>query len=311
MMLKTIGVFLMCAGAIAQVALAQENSASGLLNQLMTPTPAAVAPAKPEDPVPKASTPGERNALLVHPSKPVEKPTALVVPSVKVSEVSVPPSPVAPTPSAVTIPEGKAPEVSMPVVAQKPEGPAAAATNKPTVAIAHAKKRSGGTSFLSRATASTNAPQRETVITSEKIDYDNREGVILFDDNVYVDDPQFAMRSDRLLVFMEGTNDVSQVMAIGHVTFSNEMRSATCSKAVFTKKDGQVVMTGDVRMKSEGETAGEVQGQKVVIWVDDERVEVLEGARITLPPGTFKKAADKEKKDSQADKKKEENPQPK
>jgi lipopolysaccharide export system protein LptA len=109
---------------------------------------------------------------------------------------------------------------------------------------------------------------------------------------------------------MEGTNDVSQVMAIGNVTFSNEMRSATCSKAVFTKKDGQVVMTGDVRMKTEGETSGEVRGRKVVIWVDDERVEVLEGF-VTLPPGAFKKAADKEKKDSTGDKKKEEKPLPK
>jgi hypothetical protein len=55
---------------------------------------------------------------------------------------------------------------------------------------------------------------------------------------------------------------------------------------------------GDVRMKTEGETTGEVRGKKVVIWVDDERVEVLEGAQIILPPGTFKKAGDLEKKDA-------------
>jgi lipopolysaccharide export system protein LptA len=89
------------------------------------------------------------------------------------------------------------------------------------------------------------------------------------------------------------------------------MRSATCSKAVFTKKDGQVVMTGDVRMKSVGETAGEVSGNRVVIWVDDERVEVLEGATIKLPPGTFKKASDHEKKEPKPDKKGEDKPLPK
>jgi hypothetical protein len=64
-------------------------------------------------------------------------------------------------------------------------------------------------------------------------------------------------------------------------------------------------------MKSVGETVGEIRGNRVVIWVDDERVEVLEGPRITLPPGAFKKAADKEKKDAKVDKKKEEIPQPK
>ncbi len=228
-------------------------------------------------------------------------------------ETMAPAKPVEVKDPVVNVPvEVKDPVVRLPVAVQMPVVPVVASTtNKPAVTLSPSKKRGGGTSFLSRATSSTNAPQRETVITSDKIDFDNREGVILFDDHVLVDDPQFSMRSDRLLVFMEGTNDVSQVMAIGNVIFSNEMRSATCSKAVFTKKDGQVVMTGDVRMKSEGETAGEVSGEQVVIWVDDERVEVLKGAKITLPPGTFKKAADKEKKDPKGGKKKEEKPQTK
>jgi lipopolysaccharide transport protein LptA len=179
----------------------------------------------------------------------------------------------------------------------------AAQTNQPTVKPGRqSKKRSGGSSLLSRAGSSTNVPQRETIITSEKIEYDNHEGVILFDEHVLVDDPQFVMRSDRLLVFMESTNDVNQVMAIGNVIFSNEMRSATCKKAVYTRKDGQIVLSGDVHLKTEGETTGEVRGQRVVIWVDDERVEVLEGATVTLPPGTFKKASEYEKKVSKPDK---------
>jgi lipopolysaccharide transport protein LptA len=282
-MLKTIGWSLLCVVAVAKIASAQDASAARLLNQLATPKPAAVVPAKPV----------EVKAPIV------VAPVAVPKPEISVSK-------------PVVLPEVKAPVVSAPV-AVIPTAPTVVVvdTNKPMVTLSPPKKRGGATSFLGRATTSTNAPQRETMITSDKIDFDNREGVILFDDHVIVDDPQFNMRSDRLLVFMEGTNDVSQVMAIGNVTFSNEMRSATCNKAVFTKKDGQVVMTGDVRMKSEGETSGEVSGEQVVIWVDDERVEVLKGAKITLPPGTFKKAADKEKKDSTGDKKKEEKPQPK
>ena len=283
MMLKTIGWSLLCVVAVAEIASAQEASAAGLLNQLVTPKPAAVVPAKPVE---------------------VKAPIVVAPVAVQKPEISVA--------TPVVLPEVQAPVVSAPVAAI-PTAPTVVVvdTNKPTVTLAPPKKRGGATSFLGKTTTSTNTPQRETVITSDKIDFDNREGVILFDDHVLVDDPQFSMRSDRLLVFMEGTNDVSQVMAIGNVTFSNEMRSATCNKAVFTKKDGQVVMTGDVRMKSEGETAGEIRGNKVVIWVDEERVEVLEGAEIKLPPGAFKKAADKEKKDAAGDKKKEEKPQPK
>ena len=131
-------------------------------------------------------------------------------------------------------------------------------------------------------------PQRESVITAERIEFDNKEGIILFDDNVLVDDAQFIMRSDRLLVFMEGTNDVQQIMAVGNVSITNENRSASCDKAVYTKKDGQIVMTGKAKL-AQGEKGGEVTGDRITFWLDDERMEVYPG-RVVLPPGTFNKA---------------------
>jgi lipopolysaccharide transport protein LptA len=129
---------------------------------------------------------------------------------------------------------------------------------------------------------------RESVITAAKIEFDNKEGVILFDENVFVDDAQFLMRSDRLLVFMESTNDVNQIMAIGHVNITNANRTASCNKAVYTKKDGKIVMTGDARLKQQGKQAGDVSGDRITIWVDDERM-VVEPGTVTLPPGTFNK----------------------
>lgn len=129
---------------------------------------------------------------------------------------------------------------------------------------------------------------RESVITATKIEFDNKEGVILFDENVLVDDAQFQMRADRLLVFMEGTNDVQQLMAVGRVCITNENRSASCDKAVYTKKDGQIVMTGNAKLMQQGGQAGEVTGNRITIWLDDERIEVLPG-RVVLPPGTLNK----------------------
>lgn len=133
--------------------------------------------------------------------------------------------------------------------------------------------------------ATTNAP-RESIITAKKVDYDNKEGVILFDEDVVVDNEQFVLKSDRLFVFMQGTNDVHQILAIGNVSITNLNRLATCDKAVFTKKDGQIVMTGRATLMTGGERAGTVTGDKIVIWIDDERMEVSPG-RVTLPPGTF------------------------
>ncbi len=136
--------------------------------------------------------------------------------------------------------------------------------------------------------ASTNEPARESVITAEKIEFDNKEGVILFDENVLVDDAQFVMRSERLLVFMQGTNDVQQIMAVGRVSITNQNRAASCDKAVYTKKDGQIVMSGNARLMRQGDGGGEVTGNRITIWLDDERMEVSPG-RVVLPPGTFNK----------------------
>jgi len=130
-------------------------------------------------------------------------------------------------------------------------------------------------------------PKRESAITADKIEFDNKEGVILFDQNVLVDDEQFIMRSDRLIVFMAGTNDVDQIMAIGHVSLTNENRSARCEKAVYTRKDGQIVMTGNASLEQIGKKGGAVSGTRIAIWLDDERMEVSPG-RVILPPGTFK-----------------------
>lgn len=133
------------------------------------------------------------------------------------------------------------------------------------------------------------APAREAVITAERIEFDNKEGVILFDENVLVDDEQFIMRSERLLVFMEGTNDVQQIMAVGNVSITNENRSASCDKAVYTKKSGQIVMTGRAKLMRQGEQGGEVTGNRITFWLDDERMLVEPGV-VKLPPGTFNKA---------------------
>ncbi len=158
--------------------------------------------------------------------------------------------------------------------------------------VSHVMSQGGGGAVPAqggKVSAKGGAQGREAVITAERIEFDNKEGIILFDKKVLVDDAQFIMRSDRLLVFLEGTNDVQQIMAVGSVVITNENRAASCDKAVYTKKDGQIVMTGNARLMRQGEQGGEVAGDRIVFWLDDERMEVSPG-RVVLPPGTFKKA---------------------
>lgn len=158
------------------------------------------------------------------------------------------------------------------------------------VATTNVVKQKRSKSALTGKAASTNAPPRDSIITADRIEFDNKEGVILFDNNVLVDDAQFVMRSEQLLVFTDGTNDIHQIMAIGSVNLTNENRSAVCDKAVYTRKDGQIVMTGNVKLLQHDKDTAAIEGNKITIWVDDERM-LVEPGRLVLPPGMMDKGS--------------------
>ena len=132
---------------------------------------------------------------------------------------------------------------------------------------------------------------RDAVITSERTDYDRKEGVILFDRNVYVDDEQYQMHADRLFVFLDGTNDLKRIVAIGNVAITNEDRTASCSRAVFTKATSKIVMYGDetsyAKLSDPSQRGGVAEGKKITFWLDAEQVSVEESA-VRLPGGMLK-----------------------
>ena len=129
------------------------------------------------------------------------------------------------------------------------------------------------------------------MITSERTDYDRKEGIILFDRNVYVDDEQYQMHADRLFVFLDGTNDLKRIVAIGNVSITNEARTASCSRAVFTKAASKIVMYGDensyARLEDPSQRGGVAEGKKITFWLDAEQVSVEESA-VRLPGAVLK-----------------------
>lgn len=131
-------------------------------------------------------------------------------------------------------------------------------------------------------------PTRDAVITADRTDYDRKEGVVLFDRNVYVDDEQYQMHADRLFLFLDGTNDLKRLVAIGHVAITNEDKRAYCARATFNKKLGRVVMYSSdeitAQLHEEGKKGSDVKGEKITFWLDSEQVEV-DNPVITMPGG--------------------------
>lgn len=132
------------------------------------------------------------------------------------------------------------------------------------------------------------SPPRDAIITADRTDYDRKEGVVLFDRNVYVDDEQYQMHTDRLFLFLDGTNDLKRLVAIGNVAITNENRRAYCARATFNKKLGRIVMYSSdeimASLREEGKKGSEVKGEKITFWIDSEQVEV-ENPVITMPGG--------------------------
>jgi lipopolysaccharide transport protein LptA len=143
---------------------------------------------------------------------------------------------------------------------------------------------------------------RPAKITSDSTIYNRKEGIASFVGHVHVDDEQYQMHADRVYLFLEGTNELKRIVAIGNVAMTNETRRAYGAKATYSKKNGLVVLysgdgiTAEVRDESK-EQPQIVRGKRIRFWVGSEQVEVdeadLTGAAPAGGADSLKKALGK------------------
>ena len=255
-----------------------------------------VAPVKvvKEEPKREVAKPAAENPASKVEAAKVENPTP------KVEEVTTAPKVEAPKVEEMN-PAPKVEEVKVEKAppAQKVEEPKAEETrkkdDKPVVTVEKRAVKEGGKDAKEKDAKGEKkdakekkAPARDAIITADRTDYDRKEGVVLFDRNVHVDDTQYQMHADRLFLFLEGTNELKRLVAIGHVAITNEDKRAYCHRATFNKKLGRVVMyTGDgitAELREEGKKGSDVRGERITFWLDSEQVEV-DNPVITMPGG--------------------------
>lgn len=126
-------------------------------------------------------------------------------------------------------------------------------------------------------------------VTSSNAYYDRKEGYAFFSGNVYVEDAKYQLHADRAYVFMDGTNELRRVVALGNVAMTNELKRAYGAKASYYRDPGMVVLySGDGRVaevrEEKPDGAQVVRGKKIKFWIGSEQVEVVE-ADITAPGG--------------------------
>ena len=116
-------------------------------------------------------------------------------------------------------------------------------------------------------------------ITSRTSDFDRQEGVAMFEGGVVVNyDNDYVMQADRLYVFLSGSNELSRIVATGHVVITNETRVGSCAMATFRRRKAEIEMFWNgkdkARLADSGESSSVLEGSRIKFWLDSEQVEV-------------------------------------
>ena len=128
-----------------------------------------------------------------------------------------------------------------------------------------------------------------TKITSDRLEFDYHSFVALFDGHVVVTDPEFTLKTDKMLVFFENTNDVKRVDCVGSVDMQSDDIRARSGRATYTRENAQVMMQDEpVVTKGSGDDRQSVSGEIIRIWLNDERVVVENGVGVESTGGSFK-----------------------
>ena len=127
-------------------------------------------------------------------------------------------------------------------------------------------------------------------IMSSTTYYDRKEGFAYFSGGVSVDDAEYQLHADRAYVFMDGTNELRRIVALGNVAMTNGTKRAYGEKATYYRDPGMVVLHSGERGAAEVQDVADggariVRGKKIKFWTSSEQVEVVE-AEITAPSGS-------------------------
>ncbi len=119
-----------------------------------------------------------------------------------------------------------------------------------------------------------------TVITSRRLEFDNRKRQAVFEGNVLVQDATMRMRTDRLMVFFDEAEQPSRIEAAGSVVIMQENRLARSQAAVYDIVAGTMVLTGSAEVRRGRDL---LKGDTITFWRDQDRIEVVPGMLILSP----------------------------
>lgn len=116
------------------------------------------------------------------------------------------------------------------------------------------------------------------VLSGARASYDRDAGVVMFSGDVKLDDGGRSLECDKAYAFLEGTNDVRRVVALGGVKFGDGQRTGGCPRAVYDKRRECIEMHSDrsatAFIEESGANKWRLEGRKIIFWPRSGQIEV-------------------------------------
>lgn len=147
----------------------------------------------------------------------------------------------------------------------------------------------------------------ESIINSDRLDFDYELYIATFTGNVVIQNPQFTAVADKIVVVFEKDSDeendiknndnsvfgkkigearqrVKSAIAIGNVKAVGKNQLITCDKATYFKDNALLCLTGNDDkppvVQKDGRT---ISGQTIKMWLNDNRVETSGDIKVQIP----------------------------
>ena len=126
-----------------------------------------------------------------------------------------------------------------------------------------------------------------TVITSDRLIYDEEQALAEFEGNVRMRDPRAAMDCERIRLHLKEDNKMDWIEALSGVIIQSDDRKALADRAIYYADDERFVLEGDPKVQIGRNIT---TADRIIFWPDTRRVVWESNARVLLYPDEEMKA---------------------
>ncbi|MBI3753798.1 MAG: lipopolysaccharide transport periplasmic protein LptA [Deltaproteobacteria bacterium] len=125
-------------------------------------------------------------------------------------------------------------------------------------------------------------------ITSNSMEARKKENLVIFKGDVKAEQKDYTLYSKELYVYYADGQQIKEMIATGDVKIVQANKMATGEKAVYTREDRTVVLTGNPQVEQDCDS---VKGDKITIFLDEDKSLVEGSVKAVVNPKNEKTKA--------------------